>query len=74
MKVSDINALDLVINIRRHNMTSTVEIKFKRNDIIISATMRCPKQLKDEAHTQEKILRYLGFNDIQIQGLKYERG
>lgn len=72
MKVDDINALDLVINTRRHNMTSTVEVKFKRNDILISASMRCAKKLKDEAITQEKILRYLGFNDLQIQSLKYE--
>jgi len=72
MKVDNINESDLVINTRRQHNTSVVEVKFKHNDIVISASMRCRKKLKDEAVTQDKILRYLGFNDLQIQGLKYE--
>ncbi len=72
MNIEDIDEKDLVINTRRQHNTSVVEVKFKQRDILISASMRCPKKLKDEALAQEKILRYLGFTDIQIQGLKYE--
>jgi len=72
MKVENIDESDLVINTRRQHNVSVVEVKFKHNDIVISASMRCSKKLKSEAEAQEKILRYLGFNDLQIQGLKYE--
>lgn len=72
MKVEDINALDIIVNVARHNLTSVVEIKFKRNEIIIKASMRCSRNVKDESLAQNKILRYLGFNDFQIKGLRHE--
>lgn len=72
MKVSDITALDIVVDITRHNVTSLVTVRFKRNDITIKASMRCPRQLKEEANTQKKILSYLGFTDLQIQSLRHD--
>jgi len=71
MKVDDITPLDIVIDTTRHNVTSKVEVRFKRNDIVIKAAMTCPRSLKNEASTQEKILKYLGFNDLQIQNLRH---
>lgn len=72
MNIEDVNESDIVINTRRQHNGSMVEVRFKYNEIIISASMRCSKKLNSESDAQEKILRCLGFDEDKIQGLKYE--
>lgn len=71
MNIKDIHINDIVINTTRHIRASSVEIQFKYNDIVFKAAMRCRRSLKSESETQEKILKYLGFTDAQIQELGY---
>jgi len=72
MKVDEVSLAELSVLTTRNLATSTVEIIFTLRGITITASMRCPQQLKNEQETQDKILTYLGFSNDQIQGLHYD--
>lgn len=70
MKVKDISRGDIVINLTRDDATTDVTVIIEHNDMIMKASMRCQRTVENEAETSDKILKFLGFSDKFIRGMK----
>jgi len=72
MKVKDISRSNIVINLTRDDATTDVAVIIDHNEMIIKASMRCQRTVENEAKTSDKILKFLGFSDRFIRGMKNE--
>jgi len=68
MNVKHIDYSDIVVNLTRDDSFTIATVVIDLNNITIQASMRCKRT--NEIETSDKILRFLGFSDKFIKGMK----